>query len=72
MTENEAAAFLKAMKRAVDIAAAALTPLVAAYLHFGRSVYAMAWHSYIMAGAPYGETAKGLNRWLNEQRALNT
>lgn len=69
MTQDEATAFLKAMKRAANIAAVALTPFVAACLHFGRSLYALAWHSYIMAGAPYGETATGLNRWLSEQRS---
>ena len=72
MTPEEAAAFLKAMKRAADSVAVALAPFAAAYVRFGLAVYALMWHSYILNGAPYGETRKGLERWLKEQRLLNS
>lgn len=47
--------------------AAALKPMMAAFVLLGRQCYAALWHAYIMDGAPYGETTKGLTRWVRER-----
>lgn len=59
-----------ALNRLNDVAAGCangLTSLVASLECFGRRLYEMAWHSYILAGAPYGETIQGFKRWLRER-----
>ena len=57
--------------QAAHLAGEALMSLAAALEHFGRSLYAMTWHAYIMAGAPYGETREGLAQWLRERQLID-
>lgn len=74
-SDNHTRAALEASRSMRDAAAGmvpAFASLAVALERFGRSLYTLAWHSYIMAGAPYGETREGLNRWVNERQALNT
>lgn len=57
----------EALNRAARDAATSLAFAASAVELFGRRIYAGLWHDYIMAGAPYGETRKGLMRWLSER-----
>lgn len=62
---------IRALQRLSQAALAvgpAVERLSSAMAHFGAQVYAMAWDAYLMAGAPYGETRKGLKRWLAERQ----
>ena len=59
-------AALQSMNDAALAVGSALSALSEALTSFGCQVYVMAWYAYLKAGAPYGETRAGLDRWITE------
>jgi hypothetical protein len=61
---------LKQLSAAAEAAGKALavklTPLCLAFGQLARQIHASLWYAYVMDGAPYGETSRGLERWVRE------
>jgi hypothetical protein len=68
--EDQAVLAFKRFGEAATATGLAMKPLVMAFSQFGAAVYAIMWDAYIRAGAPYGETRKGLERWLRDVKDL--
>jgi hypothetical protein len=64
MERSAQSKLLKDASIAAEIAAKALAPLMLVVKESGKRMYASLWYAYIVNGAPYGETRKGLERWL--------
>lgn len=68
--EKSAQDRLRDARQAAELAAKTiatnLIPLVLAFKEFAKQIRASLWYAYIMDGAPYGETTRGLERWTLE------
>jgi hypothetical protein len=68
--EDQTVLALKRFGEGATAVGLAMKPLVVAFTRFATTLYAMLWDVYLRAGAPYGETRKGLERWLREMKEL--